>query len=210
MFITFEGGEGSGKSTQARYLNRRLSREGIPTLLTHEPGGTPWGIKARRWLKWSASLPPPTELLFFELARAFLVSEAIRPGLEAGRTVICDRYTDSTIAYQGYGRGVDVNLISTINNMATEGLKPDLSILLDISPERGLARKAGRRRDRFEEEDIVFHRRVREGYMRTVAAEPERWLVIDATLPKTEIRRIIWERVRSFLFSANWSEQGRK
>lgn len=195
LFITFEGGEGCGKSTQARALNRRLSREGLPTLLTHEPGGTPWGRKARRWLKWSASLPPQTELLLFAVARACLVSEVIRPGLEAGRTVICDRYADSTVVYQGYGRGMDLNIISTINNMATGGLKPDLSILLDIPPERGLARKAGKKHDRFEKEDMLFHHRVREGCLKIAAAEPERWLVINATLPKAEIRQIIWERV---------------
>lgn len=202
LFITFEGGEGSGKSTQARALNRKLSREGMPTILTHEPGGTLWGRKARHWLKWAPSLPPQTELLLFAVARAFLVSGVIRPGLEAGKTVICDRYADSTVVYQGHGRGIDLKLISTINNMATEGLKPDLSILLDIPPERGLARKISGRHDRFEREDMLFHHRVREGYLKIAAAEPERWLVINGTLPKAETRQIIWEGVSAMTGSS--------
>jgi dTMP kinase len=132
-----------------------------------------------------------------ELAQ--LVSDVIRPSLERGMVVICDRYAASTIAYQGYGRGLDLNSIQAINNIATQGLKPDLTILLDIPVQLGLTRKKNTRPDRFESEDIAFHQRVRDGYLKIAAAAPERWLVVDATLPKKEVKRIIWTRVAPLL-----------
>jgi dTMP kinase len=127
-----------------------------------------------------------------------LVAELIRPALEEGKVVICDRFTYSTLVYQGYGRGLDLAAIETVNNMATQNLKPDLAILLNISPEQGLARKRSLR-DRFESEDLSFHRRVREGYLKMAAAEPDRWLVIDASLPKGKIAEIIWDKVSRLL-----------
>ena len=201
IFITFEGGEGCGKSVQARALHRRLSELAIPVVLTHEPGGTPLGKKIARWLKWAqdTDVSPLAELLLFNRSRAQLVDEVIRPNLEKGKVVICDRYTDSTTAYQSYGRGLDLEMVKAINNAATQGLKPNLTVLLDISAEEGLARKKTKRQDRFERENIAFHQRVREGYLKLAASDPERWLVVNATLSKAKIAEIIWQRVSQLL-----------
>ena len=201
LFITFEGGEGSGKSVQAKALYRRLSRSAIPALLTHEPGGTPCGNKIERWLKWTEikDISPLTELLLFNASRAQLVSEVIRPNLKNGMVVICDRYTNSTTAYQSYGRGLDLAVVKVINNAATQGLKPRLIVLLDIPVAAGLARKRARKQDRFEQEDITFHQRVREGYLKLAADDPQRWLVVDASQSKAKIREIIWQRVSRLL-----------
>jgi dTMP kinase len=197
LFITFEGGEGCGKSTEARALHRRLSCLGIPALLTHEPGGTPLGNRLRRWLKGEGEIDPQTELLLFNASRAHLVSQVVRPALDRGYIVICDRFAESTIAYQGYGRGLALGLIEAANNIATQGLRPALIVLLDIPVEQGLARK--RLRDRFEREEIAFHQRVRQGYLEMAKKDPGRWLVIDGSLPKKEIGRLIWERVKQLL-----------
>ena len=126
LFITFEGGEGSGKTLQARALYRRLSQLAIPVLLTHEPGGTLLGKKLAHWLKWAqdTGISPLTELLMFNASRAQLVAEVIQPNLKDGKVIICDRYADSTIAYQSYGRGLDLKMVKAINNTATEGLTP--------------------------------------------------------------------------------------
>ena len=205
LFITFEGGEGCGKSTQARALYRRVSASSIPVILTHEPGGTPFGEQARRSLKRISNSPlsPLAELFLVAASRVQLVEEVIRPSLEANTTVICDRYTDSTLAYQGYGRGIDLDTIQAINDTATRGLSSDLVILLDIPVEVGLARKGSDRRDRFEREDLTFHQRVREGYLKMADADPGRWLVIDGALPKREIRSRIWDRVDIMLRREN-------
>lgn len=201
LFITFEGGEGCGKSIQAKALYRRLSQSAIPALLTHEPGGTPFGNKLGRWLKWAEikDISPLTELLLFNASRAQLVNEVIQPNLEEGKIVICDRYADSTAAYQSYGRGLDLEMVKVINDVATQGLKPDLTILLDVPADEGLARIKARRRDRFEQEDIAFHQRVREGYLKLATNDPERWLVVDATQSKRKIAEIIWQRVSQLL-----------
>ncbi len=203
LFITFEGGEGRGKTIQAKALYRRLSQLAIPVLLTHEPGGTLLGKKLARWLKWAqdTGISPLTELLMFNASRAQLVEEVVQPNLKGGKVVICDRYADSTTAYQSYGRGLDLEMVKAINSAATLGLTPSLTVLLDIPAEEGLARKGTRRRDRFEQEDIAFHHRVREGYLKIAADDPERWLVIDATQPKAKIKEIIWQRVSQLLTS---------
>ena len=200
LFITFEGGEGSGKSVQAAALYRRLSRLAMPALLTHEPGGTPLGKKLSHWLKWTqdTAISPLTELLLFNASRAQLLDEVIHPNLDK-RIVICDRYADSTTAYQSYGRGIDLEMVKAINNAATQGLKPGLTILLDIPVEVGLARKKTRRQDRFEQEAVAFHQRVRKGYLKMAATNPERWLVIDASQSKKKITQIIWQRVSQLL-----------
>jgi len=201
LFITFEGGEGSGKSGQAKGLYRRLTKLAIPAILTHEPGGTPFGNKLGRWLKWSqgTALSPLVELMLFNASRAQLVTEVIKPNLKSGKVVISDRYADSTTAYQGYGRGLDLEMVRATNNAATQGLKPDLTILLDISAEDGLARKRAKRQDRFEREELAFHHRVRKGYLKMAADEPERWLVVDASQSKEKIAEIIWQRVSQLL-----------
>lgn len=201
LFITFEGGEGCGKSLQAGILYRRLSKLAVPALLTHEPGVTSLGEKIARLLKWSQDfdISPVAELLLFNASRAQLVKEVIQPGLEAGKVVICDRYTDSTTAYQGYGRGLDLPMVKAVNDAGRLGVSPELTILLDIDAEAGLFRKKGRKHDRFEQEDIDFHQRVRDGYLKLVAAEPERWLVVDANQSRAKVERIIWERVSQLL-----------
>jgi dTMP kinase len=203
LFITFEGGEGSGKSVQAKALYRRLEKLAIPAVLTHEPGVTALGRKVARWLKWGheIDISPISELLLFNVSRAQLVTEVIRPSLESGKVVTSDRYADSTTAYQSYGRGLDLSMVRAVNSAATQGLKPDLTVLLDIPVEVGLARKRDKKQDRFEQEDIDFHRRVREGYLKMVAAEPERWLVVNATLPREKIAEIIWQKVSQLLSS---------
>ncbi len=205
LFITFEGGEGCGKTVQSRALYRRLVRLAIPVLRTYEPGGTPLGRKLSRWLKWTDNLDisPLTELLLFNASRAQLVTRVILPHLESGEVVICDRYADSTTVYQGYGRGLELSTVEAINQAATKGLKPDLTVLLDMPVEEGLARKGFAKQDRFEQEDVAFHQRVREGYLKLAANEPQRWLVIDATRSKEEIREVIWQKVSQLL-----SQQG--
>jgi len=201
LFITFEGGEGSGKSVQARALYRRLCRLSIPAIITREPGGTPPGERIARLLKWAqdTDISPMTELLLFNASRAQHVQEVIKPDLEIGKVVICDRYADSTTAYQSYGRGLDLEMVMAINNTATQGLKPDLTVLLDITVDEGHARKAGKKHDRFEQENKTFHQRVREGYLKLASEEPERWLVIDASQSKDKISDIIWQRVSQLL-----------
>jgi len=201
LFITFEGGEGSGKTVQARALYRKLTKLAVPVLLVHEPGGTPLGKKVGRWLKWAqgVDISPLTELLMFNASRAQLIDEVIHPNLKSGKVVICDRYTDSTTAYQGYGRGMDLETVKAINNAAARGLTPDLTVLLEISVEEGFGRKRTSGRDRFEQEDIAFHQRVRESYLKLAAEEPGRWLVIDATLSKAQIADIIWQGVSQLL-----------
>lgn len=201
LFITFEGGEGCGKSSQARALYRKLSQSAIPALHTQEPGGTPLGKKIARWLKWNleAEISPLTELLLFNASRAQLVTEVIQPALEEGKIVICDRYTDSTTAYQSYGRGLDLAMVLSINKMATHGLEPELTILLDLPVEAGLARKGKRQLDRFERESLAFHQRVRDSYLKMAASNPQRWLVADATLPRARVAEIIWHRVKRML-----------
>ena len=201
LFITFEGGEGSGKSLQTRALHRKLDRLGVPVALIHEPGSTPLGERLTRLLKWgrSTNISPLTELMLFNASRVQLLDEVVRPALKTGKIVICDRYTDSTIAYQGYGRRIDIETIKNVNDMATGGLKPDLTFLLDIPVGAGFARKTGQEPDRFENEAHAFHQRVRKGYLQLAAGEPQRWLVIDARLPKEKIKQIIWDKVSSLL-----------
>ena len=200
LFITFEGGEGCGKSVQSRRLYRRFIREGLPALLTHEPGVTDLGKRVTRLLKWSDDLiiSPMAELLLFNTSRAQLVEELIRPGLENNVNVICDRYADSSTAYQGYGRKLDIDTVTVVNHAATHGLKPDLTVLLDMPVEKGLARK-GENKDRLEKESIGFHNRVRKGYLTMSKTEPERWLVVDATQGKDKIEDIIWQKVSKLI-----------
>jgi dTMP kinase len=200
LFIAFEGGEGCGKTTQAKLLADRLQQHNMSVLLTHEPGGTALGNEIRKLLKrvHGSPISPQAELFLFAASRVQLVAELIRPALEESKVVICDRFAYSTAVYQGHGRGLDSASVQMINDMATQNLRPDLNILLDISPEQGLPRKRSPR-DRFESENLSFHRRVREGYVQLAGAEPDRWLVVDASLPKLEIAEIIWDRVSGLL-----------
>lgn len=201
-FITFEGIEGSGKTTQAKLLKGYLESKGLEVVLTREPGGTELSERIRQLLA-DPSLPirPEAELMLFMASRAQHVRELIRPALERGATVICDRFADSSAAYQGYGRGIDLELISALNEFATGGLKPDLTILLDLDPEEGL-RRARRGRgdlDRIELEELEFHRRVREGYLEMARREPDRFVVIRADVDIDSVHRRVREAVERCL-----------
>lgn len=156
------------------------------------------GEQVRRLLmaqRGKATINPLAELLLFSAARAELVHSVLLPALAEGRVVVCDRYTPSTIAYQGYGRGIPLETIDRLNRLGTGGLEPDLIVLLDMKPEDGLRRKSEDERQRFEEESLAFHRRVRHGYLEQARAAPERWLRVKGTLPQERIAEVIWERV---------------
>jgi dTMP kinase len=185
-FITIDGPEGGGKTTQAQRLATHLVDRGIPTHLTREPGGTWLGERIRELLLERTGSTAPTDpladALLFNAARRQLVREVIRPSLDAGTTVVCARYTDSTLAYQGHGAGVNIERLRLLAETATDGLHPDLTIVLDLPVDAGLARKAPGDVTRFEAEyDLAFHRRVRDGFLAIAAAEPDRVVVIDAT-----------------------------
>lgn len=199
LFLVLEGGEGSGKSTQAKLLYRRLQYLKLDSILVRDPGGTSTGRSIERWLKHSRYVPPSMELLLFGTARALLCNDMIKPALEAGMIVICDRYAPSTTAYQGYGRRLDMKTVEYFNDLATDGLQPDLSILLDIPPEDGLARKSKLTDDRFQRESLAFHHRVRNGYLELADSNPGQWLVLDATMPRATLQKQIWESVRARL-----------
>ena len=198
-FIVFEGGDGSGKTTQARALFRRLQSQGCTALLTHEPGGTPLGESIRRRLKAGGDLSPLSELFLFAAARAQLVQGVIGPALRDGIIVVCDRYTASTVAYQGYGRGLGLELIDQVNQAATGGLSPDLIILLDLPSELAVTRKGKTVRDVFDAAPLEFHGKVREAYLSQAAQDPGRWLVLDATRPRRELTGDVWNKVQPLL-----------
>lgn len=190
-FITLEGPEGGGKTTQLAGLRAYLQGKGIPVLATREPGGTPIGEQVRAILHdvRNVGLLPRTEVLLYAASRAQLVREVIRPALAQGTVVLCDRYVEATLAYQGYGRGLDLTSLYQITEFATEGLRADLVILLDLPVELGLARKKrAHERDRAEwtrmdQQELAFYERVRNGYLAMAAAEPGRWCVLDARQP---------------------------
>lgn len=189
LFITFEGIEGCGKTTQAGLLIEKLHSIGVPALLTREPGGTRIGDQIRKILLHSENtdMTPMAELLLYEASRAQHVQQVIRPNLENGIHVICDRYGDASVAYQGVGRNLTPQLVKEANRLATGGLQPDVTFLIDIAPEQGLSRARARnlafdfaiKEGRFEEEDIIFHRKVREGYLALAQETPDRFRLID-------------------------------
>jgi dTMP kinase len=192
MFVTLEGPEGSGKSTQMVLLAAFLEEQGFSVIATREPGGTDIGDQIRATLHdvSNTGMEPATEFLLYSASRAQLVREVIIPALAAGKIVLCDRYADSSIAYQGYGRGLDLNALTGITEFATGGLRPDLTFLLDIDVEAGLARRvAGEdEMNRLDLETIAFHRRVRDGYHQMAAVDPDRWVFIDAARAPAEVQ----------------------
>jgi dTMP kinase len=201
LFITFEGGEGAGKSTQANLLVERLRAVGETVVALREPGGTPLGDYLRDWLKASdRPLTAEAELLLFVAARAELVRSLIIPALAAEQAVVLDRYADSTTAYQGYGRGLPLRQVASANALATGGLSPGLTVLLDAPPEATLQRALSRTGEdgerRFEDEAAAFHRRVRAGFLRLAKRSPERWLVLDAMESEATIHARVWKRVQ--------------
>ncbi|MBH77605.1 MAG: dTMP kinase [Dehalococcoidia bacterium] len=198
-FIVLEGGEGAGKSLLGARLAGRLEASGIHTIEVREPGGTPPGEQIRVLL--GQSLTPWAEAFAFLLARAELVSEIIKPALESGATVICDRFRASTVAYQGYGRGLSLKRLAEANASATQGLVPDMTIYLDLPPEVGLRRKQGEQGGPATgHEDIAFHERVRDGYRQQLAQAPEgSWLEIDATQPREVVETLAWNALVQLL-----------
>lgn len=204
MFITFEGSEGSGKTSQIPALAEYLSTQGYPVITTREPGGTSIGDQVRTILNDldNTDMQPRTEVLLFQASRAQLVDHVIRPALQNGQIVLSDRYADSTLAYQGYGHQLNLDLIRTIVDFATGGLKPDLTLFLDVDVEVGLRRRAqGGEWNRLDAFELAFYKRVREGYLEMAGAEPERWIVIDANHPpetvQAQLRQSILERLKS-------------
>lgn len=195
MFITFEGMDGSGKTTQAKQAAADLREQGLEVLLTREPGGTSIGDQVRAVLHSleNTAMRPNTELLLYCASRAQLVGEVIRPYLEQGGIVICDRYADSTLAYQGYGHGQDIKTLKIILGFATGGLKPDMTIYLDIPPEDALRRRQtgslfGEEWNRMDDMTLAFHRRVYAGYRKLMKADPARWVGIDARRPVEQVQ----------------------
>jgi dTMP kinase len=203
FFITLEGVEGSGKTTQAALVAEALRATGHRVTVTREPGGTRAGEAIRAiFLDPAVSLHSAAELLLVLADRAQHVREKLRPALAAGEIVLSDRYSDSTVAYQGYGRGLDLKLLGELNRLASDGVRPDLTIMLDLAVETGLERTRARVRgdvrgpDRFEGEQVEFHRRVREGFMKIARDEPERVVTIDATRSPAEITARIAGAIR--------------
>jgi len=210
VFISIEGPEGAGKTTLASELGRRLSAIGQKPYLTYEPGGTALGKEIRRIVRFGivggreTDLPVPlddrAEALLFMAARAQLVAEVLRPRLAAGEAVICDRYADSTLAYQCFGRGLPLEPVRQALGFATGGLWPDLTFLLDLDPAMGLQRNRGKAPDvpvdRFEAQDLAFHGRVRDGYRTLAREEPRRWLVLDAERPIADVAELAWDELR--------------
>ncbi|MBU5613194.1 dTMP kinase [Geomonas azotofigens] len=198
FFITFEGVEGCGKTTQMRLLKERLEAAGEKVVATREPGGCPIADQMRAILldAKNSAITPLAELLLYAAARAQHVQEVIVPALERGETVLCDRFTDATVAYQGHGRELDLDVIRQLNELATGGVRPDLTVLIDCPVQVGLSRAlsrieatSGAREERFELESVRFHERVREGYLSLARACPERFVVVDGSgdLARTEV-----------------------
>jgi len=206
-FITFEGPEGGGKSTHVRELAAALRAEGLEVLETREPGGTRLAERIRGLVREEVEDPPVTrsEVLLFLAARAQVVANVIKPALARGAWVLCDRFADSTFAYQGYGRGIDVALLRRLNDFATEGLVPDLTLVLDVPPETSRARLAARQAatatvaDRIERAGEMFHRRLRDGFLELAQAEPARFAVVDSSGAREAVSAEIRATVRTRL-----------
>lgn len=194
-FITFEGPDGSGKTSQLKLAATWLESLGVPLLVTREPGGTPIGEEIRQLLHDTkrTEMAREAEILLYSASRAQLVAELILPALETGKVVLCDRYFDSTYAYQGYGRGLPMEALKLITRFATQNLIPDLTLYLDISPEIGIQRRerGGDVLNRLDREALDFHQRVREGYLTLIKENPERWRVVNASGTREEVHLAI-------------------
>lgn len=213
LFITIEGPEGSGKSMQARRLYEAL-RGDLPVVLSREPGGTPIGEAIRAVLldERHAGMAAETEMLLFAASRAQYVREVVRPALEEGRCVLSERFVDASIAYQAWGRGVPADIVRRVNDVATGGLVPDLTLLIDVDPAVGLARarhavgKEGTpgRGDRLEQEDLAFHQRVRAGFLQLARESPRRFVVVDGSRPADEVHAALLDAIRGLLQARGW------
>lgn len=200
-FITFEGAEGSGKSTQIALLRKYLQKQGVPTLFIREPGGVKISEKIRNLLLdvKNKQMCPETDMLLYMAARAQLTFEVIEPALKKGEIVLCDRFLDSTVVYQGYGSGIDVELIKKVGMFATRDINPDITFLFDISAVQGMKRIAARSKDRIEQRALGFHRKVRAGYLSIAEKEPNRIKVIDSMQSIDEIYALVQEEVNRIL-----------
>jgi dTMP kinase len=202
VFITLEGPEGSGKTYQIAALSDCLRQQGYDVLQTREPGGTAIGDQVRAILGnlENTAMRPRTEILLFQASRAQLVEEVLRPHLESGGVVVCDRYADSTLAYQGYGHGFDLEQLRSLIDFATGGLKPDLTLLLDVDVREGLRRKTrGGEWNRLDAYAVEFHERVRRGYLEMARQDPQRWVKVDAAQPPEQVQAVLREIVLSRL-----------
>ncbi|WP_339094489.1 dTMP kinase [Deinococcus sp. VB142] len=201
LFITLEGPEGAGKTTQLARLEARLRETGRRVTVTREPGGTPLGLRVREVvLDPALDMGPLSEFLLYSASRAQLVQDVLRPALERGDVVLCDRYFDSSLAYQGAGRGLPLALLRDLTREVTGGLTPDLTVLLDLDPALGLERAAQRgQADRLEQADLAFHQRVRAGFLELAQAEPQRFAVLDAAQGADAVEAQLWAAVESKL-----------
>lgn len=207
LFVTFEGPDGSGKTTQIRLLRAYLKEKGYLVYQTREPGGTSIGDQIRQVLHDTANIEmqATTEILLYSASRAQLVEEVIRPALARDQIVLSDRYAESTLAYQGYGRRLDLDTLQTITAFATGGLQPDLIVYLDIPTEEGLLRKQRAHEtenaewNRMDQQAMDFHRRARQGYLHLAEEEPDRWLIVDARQPVEAIQQVIRKKVLDLL-----------
>jgi dTMP kinase len=207
LFITFEGPDGSGKTTQIKLLTEALTAQGHNVLTLREPGGTPIGDQIREVVHAlrNKEMSARAECLLYGAARAQLVDQVLKPHLDQGGIVLCDRYADSTMAYQAYGRGLDRSAVREIISFATLDLKPDLTFYIDIEVEEGIARrkKSGDDYNRMDDQALEFHRRVREGYLEMIAAEPERWVQIDGAQSVEQIQALIRMEVAKRLMAGS-------
>ena len=202
FLITFEGSEGSGKSTQISRIADRFEDAGYEVVVTREPGGTPIGEEIRHILMHASeshNMTPETELLLFAASRAQLVREVINPAVQEGKIVLCDRFMDSTTVYQGVARNIQSEPVSLINQFAVGNMVPDVTVVIDLDAEVGLSRvkhRANDLPDRMEQENIQFYQKVRNGYLMLAKAMPERFIVVDGELPRTELEMVIWKALR--------------
>ncbi len=197
MFLTLEGPEGAGKSTLAATLAQRIEAAGREVLRTREPGAGALGAEIRKLLLEGEEIPRLSELFLFLADRAHHVERVIQPALEAGKVVLCDRFADSTVVYQGYARGLDIEELRNLNRIATQGMMPNLTLLLDLPAEIGLARLHNP--DRLDSEPLSFHQKVRDGFLSEAQREPQRWVVLDARQSQEQVAKNAWIAVRDMI-----------